>query len=762
MRAGIKMTRTEQNRPVPLGVARSGGYYDFAVFLPGTKACMLHIYDFEKSKATVSLSLFAQEEAPGLFTAHIAQGELPGCFGYRYAAAGREFLDPYVKYTVGREKFGEPGECYGVVDEEMAYACHAGKDGLMAKYSPFEWKKDTAPRHAFEDMILYKLHVRGFSMTAPGVRHKGTYRGLLEKKNYLLELGVNALLLLPCVEFDELLDQDVSRNVPAYARLPQAPGEKKPPRVNYWGFAKESSYFAPKASYASKPYQAASEFKQMVAGMHESGIEVLLEMDFKAADNPNMIRDCLVWWVQEYHVDGFRYNTGLFPARMAALCPELAGVKILSSGFPDAGEMERVSGFGASVVPGNAADTAFLPSTNYGTWREGAQRKTILAEYNEGFLREIRRFVKGDEEMVGAVAARLERQTGSVGTINYLADHNGFTLADVYAYDVKHNEANGEENRDGTDYNYSWNCGAEGATKKKKILKLRSQMRRNALLLLFAALGTPMLLAGDEFGNSQGGNNNAYCQDNEIGWVSWKELRANREQFEFVKQLIALRKAHPVLRNKIPLRGMDYISCGCPDVSRHGTKAWYPDYSNYSRTLAVLFCGKYAMIDRKTPDQSIYLAANMHWEPHVFDLPDINDGEELTFLLCSDPDCAVTGDRTFEVPPRSVALFIGRAVKKPAQRRGRKMQDVAGMAEKDGVTLSDAPGSGAEGTAKDEDMAVHGNEAKVEKTNKTERTAKTAIAAGAGEAGAAVCPMQGGTQKKETALEDVGTRPEEA
>lgn len=687
MKAEARGVQKESKGSVPLGVSKSGGYYDFAVFLPGTEACALHIYDLGKSEATVNLSLFAQEETPGLFTAHIHEDELPECFGYRYSVSGREFLDPYVKYTVGRERFGAPGECFGVAGEETACAYYARKNKGTAAYRPFCWGEDKAPRLAYEDMILYKLHVRGFTMTAPGVRHKGTYLGLLEKKDYLLELGVNALLLLPCTEFDELSDGEAAcGGVPAYARMPKPSvqearksaeklsGEEgahrlqPPARVNYWGFAKESSYFAPKASYASKPQQAASEFKRMVRGMHESGIEVLLEMNFKATDNPNLIRDCLIWWVQEYHVDGFRYNTDLFPARVAALCPELAGVKLLSAGFGDAEAIGRVSGFGAAVrpltaeslsgmagqqegtaqfvnAPGAAGQyglsgrpAAFSSAPGYGQSGK-TEKKTVLAEYNEGFLTEIRRFVKGDEEMVGAVAARLERQTGSVGTINYLADHNGFTLADVYAYDVKHNEANGEDNRDGTDYNFSWNCGAEGATKKKKILKLRSQMRKNALLLLFTAQGTPMLLAGDEFGNTQEGNNNAYCQDNETGWVSWKELRANREQFAFVKELIALRKAHPVLHNKIPLRGTDYISCGCPDVSRHGTKAWYVDYSNYSRTLAMLFCGKYAMLDRNTPDQSIYIAANMHWEPHTFDLPDVGGGEELTFLLCSDPDC---------------------------------------------------------------------------------------------------------------------------
>lgn len=678
MRTEAQPQTASNNHQVSLGVRENNGYYDFAIFLPGMKVCELRIYDLEKGEATEKLSLFALEEMPGMFTAHLAKKELPEYFGYRYAAEEKEFLDPYVKYTVGRERFGMPGECFGVPDEEMSHKYYARKNKRTESYRPFCFRGDVRPRLAYQDMILYKLHVRGFSMTAPGVRHKGTYRGLLEKKSYLLELGINALLLLPCVEFDEILSsEEIYEKLPGgiYAVQEEKMAEPQKYRVNYWGFAKESSYFAPKASYAAKPHQAASEFKQMVAGMHESGIEVLLEMDFKCTDNPNLIRDCLIWWVQEYHIDGFRYNTTLFPASMAALCPELAGVKLLSTSFDDLDGIRRVNGFGASCVRREISYPAPVWNQNAGSLFASSEYKPVLAEYNEGFLREIRRFVKGDEEMVGAVAARIERQTGNVGVINYLADHNGFTLADVYAYDVKHNELNGEENRDGTDYNFSWNCGVEGVTKKKKILRLRSQMRRNALILLFVAMGTPMLLAGDEFANTQEGNNNAYCQDNEIGWISWKELRANRDQFEFVKQLIALRKAHPVLHNKLLLRGMDYISCGCPDVSRHGTRAWYPDYSNYSRTLAMLFCGRYALIDKKTPDQSIYIAANMHWEPHTFDLPDVSDGEELRFLLCSDVDCVqktnveqgeLTSEgrpRRFEVPPRAIALFIGQKTK---------------------------------------------------------------------------------------------------
>lgn len=647
------LVRINPGNPAPLGVSSIGECYNFAVFLPQAEKCEIHIYDMGPKEAAVTLSLFEREEQPGIFTGQLFKKELPEKWAYLYAAAGKEFMDPYAKHTAGREKFGVPGKLYAVFQEETE----------EYNNKKFLWGEDKHPHIPYQEMILYKLHVRGFTMAAPGVRHKGTYRGLLEKKSYLKELGINAVLLLPCVEFDEIIRKEQGYySIPVITEEMKQKGiflsqpQEEEYRVNYWGFAQNNCYFAPKASYASEPEHADREFKQMVKGLHESGIEVLMEMNFQPSDNPNLILESLIWWVQEYHVDGFRINTELVPERLAALHPALAGIKLLSTGF----RTDWI--YGADIVPD----------------------PVVLAEYNDGFLSDIRRFVKGDEEMIGRVAARLERQTGKQGIINYVTDNNGFTLADLYSYDVKHNEANGEDNADGTDYNYSWNCGQEGKTRKKKIVKLRNQMKKNALALLFLSQGTPMLLAGDEFGNSQEGNNNAYCQDNETGWLSWKELRQNQEVFEFTKQLIKIRKEHPVFRNLVALKGMDYISCGCPDISRHGTKAWYPDYSNYSRTLALLLCGKYAMLDKVTADDSFYLAANMHWEPHEFDLPATVDGENLVFLLSTDEECSreITS-RTFLVPARAIVLFQGRkavppegAVKKAnrSKKGGRKAE----------------------------------------------------------------------------------------
>ena len=286
-----------------------------------------------------------------------------------------------------------------------------------------------------------------------------------------------------------------------------------------------------------------------------------------------------------------------------------------------------------------------------------------LAEYNDGFLTDVRRFIKSDEEQVQKLVYRYKKNPSQCAVINYLADQNGFTLADLYSYDVKHNEDNAENNHDGTDYNYSWNCGVEGKTSKKAINELRYKMIRNALAVLFLSQGTPMIQAGDEFGNSQQGNNNAYCQDNEIGWVDWKQNKSNSALFEFCKKIIHLRKSHPVFHNSIELKGMDYIACGYPDLSFHGKKAWYPDYTNYSRLIAFMLNGEYAVINSKRKDFTCFVICNMHWEAQEFDLPDVGKVTEWLLVFTTE-EGFYEEDKVYKksmmVKPRTIALLIER------------------------------------------------------------------------------------------------------
>jgi glycogen operon protein len=282
-----------------------------------------------------------------------------------------------------------------------------------------------------------------------------------------------------------------------------------------------------------------------------------------------------------------------------------------------------------------------------------------LLKHQTGFQNVMRRFLKGDEGMVGDVIYWLRRQAGAEGFYNYITNQNGFTLNDLISYDAKHNEANGENNQDGPDYNYSWNCGAEGPSRKKAVTALREGQRRNAFFLVLLAQGTPCLLAGDEFGNTQKGNNNAYCQDNPTGWLDWSRLEKERKLFRFVRDLIAFRKAHPVLAQEKELLGMDQLSCGVPDVSYHGTYAWQTPSEVSSRQLGVCYCGKMA------GDADCFVAYNMHWLDHSFALPALPKGKKW-YLAADTKEGIRSGEELLDdqreafLSERTIAVFVGK------------------------------------------------------------------------------------------------------
>ncbi|MDD5934236.1 MAG: alpha-amylase family glycosyl hydrolase, partial [Clostridiales bacterium] len=529
-----------QHIPMPMGVTKIQENLIFTVSVPNAKECTLKIYDSKTNQLTGQHTMKQNSRIGSVFSIQIPLRNLKGdC--YLYEAMEREFIDPYANRIIGREEFGRREESSSVY-------------GTWC-FDEYDWSDEKRTEYSYSDLIIYKLHVRGFTMSPKsGVTHKGTYRGVTEKIPYLKELGINCVFLMPCIDFNEMINQkERYYGVPQYTKSYMNKGTYQPvvaqpadvPKINYWGYTNDGYYFAPKSSYASEPDQCIREFKDMVKALHNASIEVILDMYFPNEFGPLQILECLRSWALNFHIDGFRVNTNATVEQLIATDPYLARTKLL------AGNWNTSNIYTKEVVP----------------------LYKNLAEYNEGFLYDTRRFLKSDEEQVKSFIERFKKNSDRVGVINYITDHDGFTLNDLYSYDIKHNENNGENNHDGTDYNYSWNCGTEGVTRKKKIKELRLKMQFNALTALFLSQGTPMLLAGDEFGNSQQGNNNAYCQDNEIGWVDWKKKSYNKEQLEFVKQLITLRKKHPVFHNSIELRGIDYISCGKPDISFHGTKA---------------------------------------------------------------------------------------------------------------------------------------------------------------------------------------------
>jgi isoamylase len=545
-------------------------------------------------------------------------------------------LDPYAKSIGGRDVWGTP-----LAEKEIyPYRARIIKDD-------FDWAGDRPLEIPEEDLIIYEMHVRGFTRhPSANVKeaHQGTFAGLQEKIPYLKELGVNCVELMPIFEFDEL--DNPRHNALTGERL-----------FNYWGYS-TVGFYAPKAGYATDGKQGSQvhELKTLIKELHKHGIEVILDVvfnhtaegnetgptiSFRGLDNKTyymltpeghyqnfsgcgntlncnhpvvriFVLDCLRYWASEYHIDGFRFDLASILGRdrkgepMAnpplletlAFDPVLAKCKLIAEAW-DAGGLYQVGTF-----------------PDYDRW----------GEWNGKYRDDIRKFLKGD----GNVAEVVQRLQGSPdlyakaartmdSSVNFITAHDGFTLLDLVSYNQKHNEANGEDNRDGANDNESWNCGAEGLTSDPAVNALRRRQMRNAIAILMVSQGIPMLLMGDEMGRTQYGNNNAYCHDSEMNWLNWNLLETNATFFRFVKNCIAFRHAHPVLRSREHFRHQDYMGSGYADITWHGVRAWKPDWSDYCRTLAFMLCGKHAKDGSK--DDFIYVAMNVHWEPHRFELP---------------------------------------------------------------------------------------------------------------------------------------------
>ena len=554
-------------------------------------------------------------------TGHVWSMTLNGAFDDLYSAFvadGKRFSEPYGRSFAGRERWGR--------------LSHAKRLLLSPVAEPeFDWQGDRPLHIPYEDCIVYRAHVRGLTKHASsGTEHRGTFRGVMDKIPYFKELGITTLELLPPVEFQEVMMPENVEGNPYGTSEPTG-------RLNYWGYAK-AGMFAPKASYADPGTNPVTEFKYMVRELHKAGLEVVPELYFSGREVPEFVLETVRFWVREYHVDGI-HLTGYAPTVLLATDPYLAGTKLWALSW----EAEKPA----------------------------AGEKKHLGEYNDGFLIDMRRALKGAAEQMSSLIYRNRRNPAETGVLNFMAGTNGFTMMDMVSYDQKHNEANGENNRDGSDYNYSWNCGAEGHVRKKKIQELRSRQLRNAMLLLFLSQGTPVLLAGDEFGNSQNGNNNAYCQDNEISWLNWNLNKWDQALLDFVKHVIAFRKAHPVFHMEQEPRVMDYLACGHPDISYHGVNAWQPEFENFRRQIGILYCGAYAKKPNGENDDFFFVIFNMHWEPHSFALPNLP--KNLVWSLAFDTSDSAAGgyyeegqerqilnQKNYMVPSRSVLVFQGK------------------------------------------------------------------------------------------------------
>ncbi len=606
-----------------LGVQKLGDDICFTIAVPDRKRCSLLLYKRGEKDAAASIPMGSSSRYGDLRSLIIEKFPVED-YEYNYLIDRQIVTDPYASVICGRENWGKaPGS----------------REALRGRavFDEYDWQNDAPLQLSWPDVVVYATHVRGFTKhSSSGVKAKGTFAGIMEKIPYLKELGINQLELMPVYEFEEAEIWDEKR--PPLRR----PGNGQKELLNYWGYT-DAYYFAPKASYSATG-DPVREFKDLVRELHRNGIELVLEFHFPKGTRTALVLDCVRHWVLEYHIDGIHVNRDFAPVEALAQDPLLSHTKIMTESFrlDEIYEERRVPHF------------------------------RNLAEYNDGFMLDARRFLKGDEGQLVPFTWRARRNPSEYTVINYMANHNGFTLMDAVSYDEKHNEANGEENHDGTDFNYSWNCGEEGPSRKKRTITLRARQLRNAFLFLLLSQGTPLIYGGDELGNSQSGNNNVYCQDNELSWINWKTGKSFGFLTEYVKKLIEFRKKHPVFHQSRELRMTDYLSCGHPDISYHGKRAWLGDFENYSRSVGVFYGGDYIAANSggKEKDSFFYVAYNMHWIPHEFALPSLpgkgqwkvaidTGAEGLTGIYPEGKELLLSDQRTVTVPERTILVLTG-------------------------------------------------------------------------------------------------------
>lgn len=547
-------------------------------------------------------------------------------------------LDPYARAVTGQRKWGERPE------GENGFVYHA-----RVVENNFDWGNVRQLELPFEDLVIYEMHVRGFTKDeSSGVKGGGTYEGLRQKVPYLKDLGINAVELMPIFEFDEMEGTRI------------VDGERL---YNYWGY-NTVCFFAPNTGYSAEVEHnhEGDELKRLIYELKKNGIEVILDVvfnhtaegnedgpcfSFKGIDNDiyyiltpdgyyynfsgcgnvmncnhpavqRFIIECLRYWVVEYRVDGFRFDLASIltrdqkgapmaepPLLQSIACDAILGkVKLIAEAW-DAGGLYQVGSF---------------PS--WSRW----------AEWNGRYRDDIRRFIKGDEGMAGTAITRITGSRdlynpvhrGESASVNFITCHDGFTLYDLYCYNEKHNEKNGWDNTDGDNNGNSWNCGVEGETEDPQIEGLRRRMVKNAFATLMCSRGPAMFYAGDEFCNTQFGNNNAYCQDNIISWLDWTRLDQYREIHDYFRYMIAFRKKYAILRKTTKIS-----DCGLPEISIHNGFPWNGGTDSSSRLIGIMYAGR---DENDTRDDIIFYCMNAYWEPLIMQLPELPNG--LQWRVC--------------------------------------------------------------------------------------------------------------------------------
>lgn len=682
--------------PLPYGATVIPGGINFSVFSNRAKSAWLVLYYKGEREPFADIPFPEEYRVGNAFTLQVYDLD-PAAIEYGFRMDGahdpeqglrfdasKVLLDPYAKSISGRDDWRGENPL-----KDTPYPHRA-----RIVQSAFDWQGDTPLYTPLEDLVIYEMHVRSFTAhESSGVKHPGTFAGMIEKIGYLKTLGVNCVELMPIYDFDEW---EHWRENPETGEL----------LVNYWGYS-TVGFFAPKAGLAAaRDGGEVDELKALVKGLHQNGIEIILDvvynhtgegnengptLSFRGIDNKTyymltpegyyynfsgtgntfncnhpvvmqFIVDSLRYWVTEYHIDGFRFDLASILARdefgapladppllkLIAHDPILGKSKLIAEPW-DAGGLYHVGEF---------------PS--YGRW----------SEWNGKYRDCIRKFIKGDagqvEEMIQRLMGSpdLYPDRGTIASINFVTAHDGFTLADMVSYNDKHNEANLENNQDGFNDNNSWNCGVEGDTDDPAINALRRRQMKNALTLLMVSQGVPMFLMGDEVARSQKGNNNTYCQDNALNWLDYRATETNADLFRFFQQIIAFRMAHPVLRGGYHARFTDYNGVGVPDMAWFSTEKFETGQPDERLTIAFFLGGAYAK-GGLAQDNDIFVMMNFHWDDQPFQLPKLPFDRKWHLAIDtaadSPHDIAQAGSEkpvkakgAYTVKSRSVVVLIGK------------------------------------------------------------------------------------------------------
>ena len=574
-----------------------GSFDSMGALVKGKKICFtyecntrestyLHLYDIHTKKRIERIEI-PQSYCKGRLCSVSLECDQPYDILYHYEIHGKKFTDPYATGIVGREKWNDTSRAH-----------HSYKVYSSITKKNFNWRGDRSPRIQDQDLVMYRLNLRGFTMGDKALpeEKKGNYRGFMQRLERLRGLGVNLLEFQPLYEFEEILHKIVGQTI---ANGLHRENKDLPYGVNLWGYSK-GSYFAPKASYFGGT-DPQVHMKEMIRAIHSKGMEIIMELWFSPDTSHNLILDSLKFWHEEYHVDGFRLIGQDLPLKRIAEEAVLADVRIFCDYFPED-----------------------ILSRENKTFRH-------LYLQNDAFLYPLRKLQNHKDGSIIEFANMMKRQNSSYGFVNFAASSDGFTLADVYSYSEKHNYENGEENRDGQNYNFSHNYGVEGETNSRNVMNERLLHIRSALAAVVLSQGIPMIQAGDTFGNTQFGNNNSYCQDNETGWVLLSRKRVYRDLNRYVAKLLAFRKEHPILRLQDPMQMADYRHISYPDLSYHGREPWTVWLSDDRKSIGMLYCGAYGEPGRKDADDVMVLY-NFYFEDETFQLPKARKGRGWYYI----------------------------------------------------------------------------------------------------------------------------------